>query len=549
MAGSSKGNGDVCFDLDAAAFSSDEFRVFQFKVKRCPRARPHDWTQCPFAHPGEKAKRRDPKKFQYSGTACPEYRTNGSCRRGDTCPLAHGVFECWLHPSRYRTQMCTDGAACKRRVCFFAHLESELRKADSLDDSSWYQHQLQSELQAEQQIQQQLSSLRTLTSLLTAASGQAEVGSSDTTLVPLATLLGLIQQQSRSQQQTLHVAPEPLQYVDGSGNLLQPASAVQPSAVQSLPSAEQSPGSGGQGVQQQLSAMLQQVHVSMVVGNNSAPPQQGQGGHENAYRLHTAEAQVARLATEGSNSSVKLYSGEGGASPARLDSGSRSTEAEGMIPLKSEPMNRVPETDIAESVNAQGWAGAHWDNQEPPVVAPEVPERADIAPRKPTDEQIVTAGKQGVQAAGIGHHKEVLLQLQQQQQEGGILGACLPGSTIVPLQQEVSASANTSSSSSSVHLQQQQAASVATMLGVKQLGRDSEEAQMLAAIFSSLAGRPELLASAKALLDGLQVLHNTAGTAPAPPSPAASFSAADTRTGSSTSSDVSGSSRDAVNDS
>lgn len=36
---------DAYFDLDAAAFSNDEFRVYQFKVKRCPRAQPHDWTQ------------------------------------------------------------------------------------------------------------------------------------------------------------------------------------------------------------------------------------------------------------------------------------------------------------------------------------------------------------------------------------------------------------------------------------------------------------------------------------------------------------------------
>ena len=30
---------------------------------------------------------------------------NGTCRRGDACPFAHGVFESWLHPSRYRTQV------------------------------------------------------------------------------------------------------------------------------------------------------------------------------------------------------------------------------------------------------------------------------------------------------------------------------------------------------------------------------------------------------------------------------------------------------------
>jgi len=42
-------------------------------------------------------------------------------RRGDACPHAHGVFETWLHPSRYRTQPCRAGAACDRAICFFAH--------------------------------------------------------------------------------------------------------------------------------------------------------------------------------------------------------------------------------------------------------------------------------------------------------------------------------------------------------------------------------------------------------------------------------------------
>eukprot|EP00249_Psilotum_nudum_P025073 c29366_g4_i1 orf=1091-2398(-) len=83
-------------------------------------------TECPFAHPGEKARRRDPKRFHYSGTACPDFR-KGSCRRGDTCEFAHGVFECWLHPARYRTQPCKDGTNCRRRVCFFAHTPEQLR--------------------------------------------------------------------------------------------------------------------------------------------------------------------------------------------------------------------------------------------------------------------------------------------------------------------------------------------------------------------------------------------------------------------------------------
>ena len=62
----------------------------------------------------------------YGGTPCPDFR-KGSCRRGDACEYAHGVFEAWLHPLRYRTMPCKDGTACTRRVCFFAHTSAELR--------------------------------------------------------------------------------------------------------------------------------------------------------------------------------------------------------------------------------------------------------------------------------------------------------------------------------------------------------------------------------------------------------------------------------------
>ncbi|CAL9195788.1 unnamed protein product [Musa hybrid cultivar] len=109
------------------AYASDEFRMYEFKVRRCARGRTHDWTECPFAHPGEKARRRDPRKHRYSGTPCADFRKTGGCKRGDACELAHGVFECWLHPERYRTQPCKDSTACRRRVCFFAHTPDQLR--------------------------------------------------------------------------------------------------------------------------------------------------------------------------------------------------------------------------------------------------------------------------------------------------------------------------------------------------------------------------------------------------------------------------------------
>ncbi|KAL0407733.1 UNVERIFIED_CONTAM: Zinc finger CCCH domain-containing protein 20 [Sesamum radiatum] len=114
------------FDVPVDAFSCDNFRMFEFKVKKCALARSHDWTECPFAHPGEKARRRDPRKYHYSGSACPDFR-RGACKRGDACEYAHGVFECWLHPARYRTQPCKDGVHCRRRICFFAHTPEQLR--------------------------------------------------------------------------------------------------------------------------------------------------------------------------------------------------------------------------------------------------------------------------------------------------------------------------------------------------------------------------------------------------------------------------------------
>ncbi|KAI4322703.1 hypothetical protein L6164_022372 [Bauhinia variegata] len=124
-------------DDESDPYSSDHFRMYEFKVGRCTRSRSHDWTDCPFAHPGEKARRRDPRKYHYSGTVCPEYR-RGGCSRGDSCEFAHGVFECWLHPARYRTEACKDGKNCKRKVCFFAHTPRQLRilPVNSYDSSA-----------------------------------------------------------------------------------------------------------------------------------------------------------------------------------------------------------------------------------------------------------------------------------------------------------------------------------------------------------------------------------------------------------------------------
>ncbi|XP_021715545.1 zinc finger CCCH domain-containing protein 66-like [Chenopodium quinoa] len=113
-------------DIKNGIYGTDEFRMYTFKVKPCSRAYSHDWTECPFVHPGENARRRDPRKYHYSCVPCPEFR-KGSCPKGDACEYAHGIFECWLHPAQYRTRLCKDETNCARRVCFFAHKPEELR--------------------------------------------------------------------------------------------------------------------------------------------------------------------------------------------------------------------------------------------------------------------------------------------------------------------------------------------------------------------------------------------------------------------------------------
>eukprot|EP01024_Parvocaulis_polyphysoides_P059302 TRINITY_DN6406_c0_g1_i10.p1 TRINITY_DN6406_c0_g1~~TRINITY_DN6406_c0_g1_i10.p1 ORF type:complete len:355 (+),score=52.73 TRINITY_DN6406_c0_g1_i10:116-1180(+) len=107
---------------------TDEFKMYFYKVIPCSKRCCHDWTTCPYAHPGEKAARRDPRLFNYVAQVCAEVKKAGYCDRGSLCMYAHNVFEYWLHPTKYRTQLCNDGTDCRRKqVCFFAHTLDELR--------------------------------------------------------------------------------------------------------------------------------------------------------------------------------------------------------------------------------------------------------------------------------------------------------------------------------------------------------------------------------------------------------------------------------------
>ncbi|KAI8471780.1 MAG: hypothetical protein J3K34DRAFT_520301 [Monoraphidium minutum] len=105
--------------------NTSRFLMQGYKVIPCSKRYRHDWSVCPFAHTGEMAARRDPKL--YLPIFCYHSKQRLPCPRGEQCPHAHNLFEYWLHPARYRTELCQFGMGCTRPVCFFAHNESQLR--------------------------------------------------------------------------------------------------------------------------------------------------------------------------------------------------------------------------------------------------------------------------------------------------------------------------------------------------------------------------------------------------------------------------------------
>eukprot|EP00291_Cryptomonas_curvata_P026716 CAMPEP_0172166510 /NCGR_PEP_ID=MMETSP1050-20130122/9024_1 /TAXON_ID=233186 /ORGANISM="Cryptomonas curvata, Strain CCAP979/52" /LENGTH=578 /DNA_ID=CAMNT_0012837133 /DNA_START=511 /DNA_END=2247 /DNA_ORIENTATION=- len=108
---------------------SATFAMYRFKVEKCSKQFVHDWKECPYAHEGETARRRHP--LSHTAQPCPDFKNSKSCPRGNSCPMAHGPWEAGLHPDAYRTNLCAYGHECKRRMCFFAHDNSELRTTAS----------------------------------------------------------------------------------------------------------------------------------------------------------------------------------------------------------------------------------------------------------------------------------------------------------------------------------------------------------------------------------------------------------------------------------
>ncbi|WIA33878.1 hypothetical protein OEZ86_006978 [Tetradesmus obliquus] len=187
-------NGSFKDKSEASTFQADVFMLFAAKIVACPRKAVHVWSECPYVHPGEKARRRDPRLHHYSSHPCPD-KQKGVCPWGDACHYSHNLFETHLHPEMYRTTMCTAGSRCRRRLCFFAHNPQELRQPTTVHMA----------VQQQQQQQQQQA----------AAAADAQRAPSQTT--PARSLVQQQQQQQQQQQRgyagsdTLAMIPSLLQ--------------------------------------------------------------------------------------------------------------------------------------------------------------------------------------------------------------------------------------------------------------------------------------------------------------------------------------------------
>lgn len=106
----------------------EEWLQFSYKVTPCNKPFAHDWSSCPCSHAGERAARRDPRAVPYRSIACAYAKRRIPCPDGDQCLNAHNLYEYWLHPDRFKTEICQHGQCCTRPVCFFAHHSGEIRQ-------------------------------------------------------------------------------------------------------------------------------------------------------------------------------------------------------------------------------------------------------------------------------------------------------------------------------------------------------------------------------------------------------------------------------------
>ncbi|KAE8697027.1 zinc finger CCCH domain-containing protein 66-like isoform X2 [Hibiscus syriacus] len=87
-------------DIKNEIYGTDEFRMYTFKIQPCSREYSHDWTECPFVHPGENARSVILENISMVASTISNF---------------------------VRGRASKDETNCTRNVCFFAHKPEKLR--------------------------------------------------------------------------------------------------------------------------------------------------------------------------------------------------------------------------------------------------------------------------------------------------------------------------------------------------------------------------------------------------------------------------------------
>lgn len=107
---------------------------------------PHDFTACPYLHPGERARRRDPRSFTYSAALCPDVKkvrsrlpqraswcvsiVSAQSAAAFTMPVCLNTAvacSCLLMQTHVQDKVCVRGMAC-----LYSHNIFEVREGWSL---------------------------------------------------------------------------------------------------------------------------------------------------------------------------------------------------------------------------------------------------------------------------------------------------------------------------------------------------------------------------------------------------------------------------------
>ena len=72
----------LCTEAFCCVSFVDTDCIMSAQVERCTTHCKHDWKKCPFSHPTENARRRDPRVHNYIPESCPNYKELGACSWG-----------------------------------------------------------------------------------------------------------------------------------------------------------------------------------------------------------------------------------------------------------------------------------------------------------------------------------------------------------------------------------------------------------------------------------------------------------------------------------